>query len=146
MTYDEAVTVTKMVHDAFPNERDWNADQITMYAHGIERLDAELATRAVLQAQKTLARRPDVASLIAITRSISAGTAAAAPPPHKPKPMPPWVREWIYARFVKVPPDMRVFAQQREWADPEAPLMPPGEYTGPAARMSERELLAKVPL
>lgn len=143
MTYEEAVTVTGMVINAFPGDRDWTAEQITMYAHGIERLDAEHATRAVLQAQKTLPRRPDVAALIAITRSMSAGTAATPQPVHKPKPLPLWVKRWVCARHLHYkfgkPRDMRVFPEQREYSDPLVPLMPPDEWVTEAQHISDRD-------
>jgi hypothetical protein len=146
VTYDDAVTVTGMVINAFPGDREWNAAQITMYAKGIQHLDAEVATKAVLQAQKTMPRRPDVAALISISRSISAGTARGLPivPVRKPKPMPGWVKEWVYARFHVSPPDMRVFAEQREWADPDDPLMPPGEYAIEAQHLSDHDVIKAV--
>ncbi len=144
MTYDDAVTVTGMLINAFPNDRDWTTDQITWYAKGIERLDAEHATKAVLRAQATMQRRPDVAALISITKVIEAQAISSRPagPQPKPKPVPLWVKRWVCARHLHRrfdrDQDMRRFAEQGDWPHPDIPLMPPDEWVREAQLLGDR--------
>jgi len=141
MTYEEALTVTEFVVNCWPDGRYWTPEQISAYAKGIQNLDAELATRAVERAQKTMDHRPKVNELISICRSLAVGAVVQPPPTGKPSKMPMWVKEWICSRYLYAAygrdQDMRRFTQQGDWANPDTLLMPPNEGANEAASLSD---------
>jgi len=100
MTYEEALTVTEFVVNCWPDGRYWTPEQIAAYAKGIQNLDAELATRAVERAQKTMDHRPKVNELISICRSLAVNAVVEPPASGKPSKMPLWIKEWICARYL----------------------------------------------
>ncbi len=63
MNHEEALTVTQMVVTSWPSTKVWTAEEMTAYANGLQRYDAEACTRAVAAAQQKLMYRPSVAEL-----------------------------------------------------------------------------------
>ena len=125
MTREDSITIAGMVALAWPG-KDWSAARLDMYAKGIEHWDAELATKAVLQAQQHLKYRPSVAELhefLVIERKM----AEPEPPIERmlndtpSRIMPPWVRGWVVGRVRHR--DMRVWSEQQRFLDGEQ--MPP---------------------
>jgi hypothetical protein len=151
--YDEALTVVELLCNAFPGDRAWGADEIRMYARGIETLDCEHATKAVIVAQSTLERRPPVASFINLYRSTRADSLARERGilPEKTvgaRSIPNWVGRWVcaryfYARFGREQ-DLRRFEEQGEWADPKLDLMPPQEWAEEAKSIRGRDVLRAI--
>jgi len=145
VTYDEAVSVVELMLAAFPNERAWAVDEIRMYAQGIERVDAAVATKTVVRARDTMTRRPSVADFLALSRSVEAGAAAPTPKPYErpsPRELPFWVKRYFcaryfYARFGKEQ-DMRVFPEHKDW-QPPGEMMPPEEWVAEANALSSAD-------
>lgn len=141
MTYEEAVTVTEFVVNCWPDGRFWTPEQIAYYARGIESLEAETATLAVERAQKVLNHRPTVSDLIGFYRALQVGATVRPPASGKPSKMPTVVKEWICARYLYAAfgrdQDMRRFAFQGDWGDPDISLMPPGEWANEAASLGD---------
>lgn len=147
MNHDEALTVTEMVVNCWPDGRFWTPEQISMYARGIQHLEAGIATRAVERAQRTMTHRPTVADMTGICRSMAVNATTISPSrgyeplPAKPTKMPGWVREWICARYLYASfgreQDMRRFTEMQDWGDPNMSLMPPGAWANEAASLSD---------
>lgn len=129
MTPDDALTITGMIASGWPGQV-WEADRLAAYAKGLESLDAELTTQAVLRAQREVKYRPSVAELIEfvqIERRLSEPEQAMErrelPQPSK---CPPWVLGWIVARVRHN--DFRTWAEQDRFGH-EKNLMPSDKRT-----------------
>ncbi len=145
MTPAEALTVTEMVIRSWPSNRAWTADEMSAYARGLERMDAEAAVKAVDQAQQHLERRPSVAELrdfYDIERAkIRAAEEKPSRWPTKREVVPLWVRRYIAARYLHAmfgkDQDMRRFPEQGDWGNPDQPLMPPEAWLEEAEHVTD---------
>jgi hypothetical protein len=148
MTHDEALTVTEMVINSWPEGRVWTAEQITAYANGIHNLDAELAVHAVNLAQKSQDRRPSVHELRgyyqAVRTTREASSAPAASRYEKPEKLEPWVKRWAAARFFYDrfgrERDLRRFPEQHQYVDTTTEEMPADEWLEESQHLTDAEI------
>lgn len=145
MTRDESLTIVEMILARWPTSKEWSKDQMDAYAQGIQDLDAELTTSAVLRAIKDMQYRPAVAELREFVRTERNRLRALVEPKGQPPgaPVPFWVKRWIcarmlYKRFGKEY-DPRRFLEQGDWGDLTQELMPEGAWEDEANKLSEPE-------
>lgn len=148
MNHEEALTVTQMVITSWPSSKVWTAEEMTAYATGLQRYDAEYATKAVAAAQQKLMYRPSVAELREFYDLERAKTRARAETPVTERPrkdkVPLWVRRWVaarylYAQFGKAQ-DMRRFPEQQDKHSPDMEMMPPTEWLDEAEHVTEAQV------
>ena len=155
MTRDEAIEVTQMLLNSWVRP-EWTDGQTEMFVNALHDYDAEVAVGALSRAYKTISYRPTFAEFVAFYRAHRADIEQERErermrnSPGKPEPspgsrkLPPWVKEWFAARYAyhrfDRPQDMRRFAQQGDWANPDTPLMPPNEWAREAQALSDTEI------
>lgn len=148
MNHEEALTVTQMVITSWPSSKVWTAEEMTAYATGLQRYDAEYATKAVAAAQQKLMYRPSVAELREFYDLERAKTRARTETPVTERPrkdkVPLWVRRWVaarylYAQFGKAQ-DMRRFPEQQDKHSPDMEMMPPTEWLDEAEHVTEAQV------
>lgn len=148
MTYDEALTVTAMVINAWPTSRPWTEDEMDMYARGLLVLDAATAVATINTAQQQTKHRPSVAELrefYSIERAkIRAQVERPVEKYVKKEKVPLWVRRWVAARYLHRQfgreQDLRRFPEQQGWADPDLELMPPTEWLEEAEHVTDERV------
>lgn len=148
MNHDEALTVTGMVLTTWPQSKEWGLDEISAYANGLMRYDAEICTLAVAAAQQKLMYRPSVAELREFYDLERAKRRAAVERPVEPRAkkekVPLWVRRWVaarylYARFGKEQ-DLRSFPEQQEWMNPHVDVMPADAWLEEAEHVTDEQI------
>ncbi len=152
MNHEEALTVTQMVVTTWPSTKIWTAEEMSAYATGLQRYDAEYATKAVAAAQQKLMYRPSVAELREFYDLERAKTRAAAERPEEPRAkkekVPLWVRRWVAARYLYArfgrEQDMRRFPEQQDRHSPDMEMMPPTEWLDEAEHVTERQVWASL--
>ncbi len=146
MNHEEALTVTQMVVTSWPSTKVWTAEEMTAYANGLQRYDAEACTRAVAAAQQKLMYRPSVAELREFYDIERAKLRAREEAPERKWPakretVPLWVRRWVAARYLHAmfgkDQDLRRFPQQGDWGNPDLELMPEDAWLEEAEHVTE---------
>lgn len=146
MTREEALDVTAMVLTHW-RVRDWSREEIDAFTTGIQHLDGEIAVSAIARAARELKYPPKIAEFLEVYRAERADLRAGMVAPLEPesKPMEPWVREWMCARYLYASfgreRDMRRFSQQGEFGDLTQELMPEGAWAKEAASLDEEQFL-----
>ncbi len=152
MNHEEALTVTQMVVTTWPSTKIWTAEEMSAYATGLQRYDAEYATKAVAAAQQKLMYRPSVAELREFYDLERAKTRASMERPVEPavkkEKVPLWVRRWVaarylYARFGKEQ-DLRSFPEQQTFANPYVDVMPADAWLEEAEHVTERQVWSAI--
>lgn len=127
----------------------WTDGQTEAYMNALVPYDPELAVNAIAMAHKQVGFRPSFSEFMQFYKlaKVEAGPQGEPMPPRVyTRGMPLWVKRWICARFLwrqfdREQQDMRVFAEQRQWSDPDAPLMPPDEWTAEAERLKDSDAI-----
>lgn len=148
MNHDEALEVTKMVVTTWPSTKVWSAEEITAYANGLMRYDAEFCTLAVAAAQQKLMYRPSVAELREFYDLERAKRRASAERPVEPRPrkekVPLWVRRWVAARYLHAQfgkeQDMRAFPEQQTFMNPHVDVMPADAWLEEAEHVTDERV------
>lgn len=148
MNHDEALTVTGMVLTTWPQNKEWGLDEISAYANGLQRYDAETCTKAVAAAQQKLMYRPSVAELREFYDLERAKHRAQTEKPvekwERKEKVPLWVRRWVAARYLHAmfgkDQDMRRFPEQQDWGNPDQELMPPEAWLEEAEHVTEERV------
>jgi len=147
MTHDEMETLIDFLKGAFPKLTE---EQVETYSAMLMMEDAELATKAILAgvndwkfppAWAEIKERIRAGQPRQSTRVVEEAIADAS--------IPFWVRQWIYARFVVKPPDLRPFREQHldvveRGDEPAMGWMPGNEYELQAKAISDAMVRAKV--
>jgi len=129
MTRDESLQVVEMILSHW-RIRDWSREEIEAFARGIQDLDAELATSAVIHAAKEMDFAPRLAAFREYVRIERRRLAPAVEPlpPVTGRPIPQWVKRWMCARYLYASfgkeRDMRRFPEQADFGDLTKELMP----------------------
>jgi hypothetical protein len=146
MTRQEALEVTQMVLTNW-RVRDWTKEEIDGFATGIQHLDGQIAVASVARASRELKYAPKISEFLEVYRAERATLRAAMidPPDPQSRPMEPWVREWMCARYLYAnfgrERDMRRFPEQGEFGDLTQELMPEGAWRKEAESLGDDELL-----
>jgi hypothetical protein len=144
MTRDESLQLVEMVLSHW-RVRDWNKEEIDAFARGIQDLDAEVVTSAVIRASKELEFAPRLATLREYVRIEKRRLAPVVEPlPERVgRPLPLWVRRWLCARFFYErwgkERDLRRFVEQGDFGDLTLELMPEGAWVTEAESLGEKE-------
>jgi hypothetical protein len=128
---------------AFPR---MEVEQQVLYARLLEKeLDVRLVTRAILKGIGEWRYPPSWAELrdyIKVEKRLSEPDTYRTPDLPKQSKMPPWVKQWICARFLfshfDRERDDRVFAEQEYFSGPGEP-MPEGEWATEGEHIKEGE-------
>lgn len=148
MNFDEAITVTAMVINAWPGSKAWTEEEMHAYATGLQRYDAAVCVQAVAAAQQKLMYRPSVAELREFYDLERAKTRARAEKPEEPRArkdkVPLWVRRWVAARYLYRQfgreQDMRRFPEQQDRYSPDMELMPADAWLEEAAHVTDERV------
>jgi hypothetical protein len=150
MNRDDAITVTEMVLNAWATPQ-WSESQVEMYVSGLMPLDAAAATKAVILAQRELARRPSIADLRQFYSAVRASEASSRPQHDAAAghgKLPGWVKRWVCARYLfthfRREQDMRRFPEQDGHVDPTSDPMPPHEWGQEAERITDAQALTAI--
>lgn len=135
-----------MIVSAWPQAKELDKEEIDLYAHAIQDLDAELTTHTILKAQKETAYRPTVAELRERVRAERRALLPEVEPYEAPegRPLPMWVKRWVCARMLYAkwdkPRDMRRFKEQGDFGDLTQEKMPEGAWVEEAESLGEMEV------
>lgn len=146
MTRDESLAIMRMIVSAWPQAKDLDKEEIDLYAHAIQDLDAELTTHTILKAQKETAYRPTVAELRERVRAERRALLPVVAPLEdtEGRPLPLWVRRWVCARMLYSrwgkDRDMRRFPEQGDFGDLTQEKMPEGAWVEEAESLGEKEI------
>lgn len=149
MTRDDAITLTEWVTNAWPRP-EWSPTQIATFMESLLPYDAEIATQALAKAHIAVTYRPQFAEFYTFYRAEQnaryaeqSASRVASQTPAKPTKMPLWVLRWVVARLLHNrfgrDQDMRSFAEQGQWADPDVAVMPPDEWVAEANAIGDKE-------
>jgi len=147
MTTEEVEALVGFLKGAFPG---LSEEQVGMYSEMLAWEDAELASKAILKGVNEWKFPPKWAEIKEYiragaprqsTRVVEEAIIDAT--------IPFWVRQWIYARFVVKPPDLRPFREQHmdvveRGDEPALGWMPSKEYELQAKAISDAMVRAKV--
>lgn len=146
MTRDESLAIMRMIISAWPQAKELDKEEIDLYAHAIQDMDAELTTHTVLKAQKETRYRPTVAELRERVRAEKRALAPEVTPFSEPegRPLPLWVKRWVCARMLyskwDKERDMRRFPEQGDFGDLTQEKMPEGAWVEEAESLGEMEV------
>jgi len=152
MTRDDAISITSMVLNGWAKP-DWTDGQTEAYVNALVPYDADHMTNAVALAHRELQFRPPFSELYQYYRAAKAQAASRQDTPPstasgKRNTLPLWVKRWVCARYLYArfgrERDMRVFPEQRDWSNPEDPLMPPDEWVEEAQKITDRDAVKAV--
>lgn len=138
MKRDDAIVIVTMVINGWPGPA-WDAGRLEAYIEDLVSFDAELTTKAVIRARRTLKWRPSIAELIEfiqIERRLTEREQAEFIQPEKiPKPL--WVLRWERARASG---DERPFPEQMHSLDMMARASPENyrAYAPPECPVTDR--------
>jgi len=157
MTYDEKETLLGFLKGAFPR---LTPEQIELYDAMLMMEDAEDASKAILSGINDWKFPPSWAEIVERIRPLRKARAGAVPREEEPiegevrgevvsRIVPPWVKQWVYARHVIVPPDMRPFREShmedvRRGNEPVEGWMPTDLYLREASVITDDQARAAV--
>lgn len=134
MNREEALDIVEQIVLRWP-VGEWSAEQMETYTRSIQTLPYELTCRALDAAVKETRYRPSVAELYEFVRAERRSTPQQSAEEEEPKAasgIPFWVRQWVAARFLYEQfgraQDMRPFADQLDYVNPDGPRMPPDAW------------------
>lgn len=146
MTRDESLQIVGMIISGWPSGKEWEREEIDIFARSIQDLDAELATHVVLKAVKETQYRPSVAEIRERVRNEKRKLAPVVAPLGEPKgrPVPLWVKRWICARMLYEAfgkeRDERRFVEQGDYGDLTKEVMPEGAWVEEANALTDEQL------
>lgn len=150
MSRDDAVTIVAMIVYGWPGAA-WEAERMESYVQDLLPLDAALTTHALARARNTLKYRPSIAELkefYGIERrkqEMAQSDRIRAELDEAPTgEIPPWVKRWLVARWLVVPPDMRPMKEQYPPGFPEdgTEWLPDDLYVEEAAKVTDAQVWA----
>lgn len=153
MTYDEKETLLGFLKGAFPRLTE---EQTETYGAMLMMEDVESASKAILTGVNDWKYPPAWAEIKERIRSLERRPGAQPREVPQPEPeriedyrVPEWVREWVYARHVKSPPDTRPFRESypddvRRGNEPTEGWMPTGLYREEAKAITDEKVRAVV--
>ncbi len=149
MTRGESLQIVSMLMSGWPQGKELVKEEIDMYARGIQDLDVELTTHAVLKAVKDAKYRPTVAELrerVWMEKRRLAAEVAPRPDPVG-SPLPLWVKRWICARMLYKSfgkeKDYRRFPEQGDFGDLTIEVMPEGAWVEEAESFDDEEMIKR---
>lgn len=153
MTRDEAITITAMVANSWPDNQ-WNDGSIDAYARAIEPLDADTTMKALVRCVNELEHYPRIATLREYVRMEKRRTddihedavetqRMPNDVPASKLEIPQWVKGWAVSRYRYN--DFRVWPQQdpHDFASNPMPKDKQGEYMVEGMKLSS-EMIFRV--
>ena len=148
MNHEEALTVTQMVVTTWPSTKIWTAEEMSAYATGLMRYDAEHCTKAVAAAQQKLMYRPSRGRLPRVlrprTRKNEGGSRASRRTATAQRESATLGQAVVAARYLHAKfgkdQDMRRFPEQQDWGNPDMPLMPADQWLEEAEHVTDRQV------
>jgi len=145
VTRDESLQIVEMVLSHW-RIKNWEKDEIDVFARMIQDLDAEIATSTVIRASKDLVHAPRIAEFRELYRAEKKRLAPELSPASEPagQPLPLWVKRWIcarqlYSNFGKER-DMRRFPEQGDYGDLTQETMPEGAWEEQAKSLGDADI------